>query len=190
MSRQARISQVEDTDPGVRETLAKTLADPEGQPLNIFLTLAQHPRLLKRFNILAGTFLAHGRLDPRERELVVLRTAWRTGCSYEWGQHVLIARDAGVAPEELERVAQEPLEGWGDRERTLLQFADELLADVDVSDPTWDAAAAFLDEQQLIELVMLVGLYRMVSGFLNSVGVPREEHLPPLPHHPPPNESA
>lgn len=59
--------------------------------------------------MLGGAFLARGLLAGRDRELVVLRTAWRTGSAYEWGQHVLIvATSADVAPascrHEMERL--------------------------------------------------------------------------------------
>ncbi|OUS82222.1 carboxymuconolactone decarboxylase family protein [Rhodococcus sp. NCIMB 12038] len=176
-----RLPTVEEVGPELAETLAKTLADPSGRPLNIFLTMAQHPRLLKRFNILAGTFLAHGLLTPRDRELVVLRTAWRTQAIYEWGQHVLIAREAGVRDGEIERVAREDVDDWPSRDRALLRFTDELLRDADVSPSAWEPVAQLFDQAQLVELVMLIGLYRMVAGFLNTMGVPRETYLPGWP---------
>src|SRR5690348_4898614 len=60
----------------VQETLGSTLSTPGGAPLNIFATLAHHPRLLKRFNVLGGLFLSRGLLPPRDREIVILRVGW------------------------------------------------------------------------------------------------------------------
>lgn len=179
--REPRIPTVENAEGDLGETLAKTLADPGGRPLNIFLTMANHPRLLKRWNVLAGAFLAHGLLPARERELVVLRTAWRTRARYEWGQHVLIGREAGVSEDEIAAVAREGLEGWPPREEALLRFTDELLRDVDVSDEVWEPVARTLDNAELVELVMLVGLYRMAAGFLNALRVTPESYLPGWP---------
>ncbi|MWA02672.1 carboxymuconolactone decarboxylase family protein [Actinomadura sp. LD22] len=176
-----RIPPVQNAEGELAETLAKTLADPNGRPLNIFLTMARHPRLLKRWNVLAGAFRAHGLLAPRERELVVLRTAWRTRARYEWGQHVLIAREAGVAEDEIAAAAVESLDRWPERERALLRFTDELLRDTDVSDEVWEPVARMLDQAELIELVMLVGLYRMAAGFLNTLRVVPEPYLPDWP---------
>lgn len=173
-----RIPPVTEPSPEVAEALAKTLSK-DGRPLNIFATLAQHPRLLKRFNVLGGMFLAHGRLPARERELVVLRVAWRCQSVYEWGQHVVIGRKAGITDEELAALTRPVSEGgWSPADATLLTFTDELLDRVDVSDEVWQAAAERLSDDQLIELTMLVGFYRMVAGFLNAVRVEREPGLP------------
>src|SRR3954467_10343048 len=66
------------------------------EDMNLFATLARHPRLLKRWSAFGGTLLLRGELPARERELVILRTAANTGAAYEWGHHVSIARRAGV----------------------------------------------------------------------------------------------
>jgi 4-carboxymuconolactone decarboxylase len=177
-----RIPPVRNPDPEVAATLAKTLADPHGYPLNIFATLAHHPRLLKRFNVLAGLFLAHGELAPREREMAVLRTAWKTGSEYEWGQHTAIGARAGVTESEMLAMTQ-PVDPdvWSERDACLLRFTDELLDRVDVSEETWSAAQRHWSEAELIELTMLVGFYRMVAGFLTTVRVQREADIPGWP---------
>src|SRR5262249_38132885 len=89
-----RIAPLTDPTPEVKELLDKTKIR-EGPVLNIFATMAHHPRLLKRLNVLGGLFLGRGLLPARERELVILRTAWRTGCVYEFGQHTLLGRREG-----------------------------------------------------------------------------------------------
>lgn len=176
-----RIEPVVDPDEEVRDLLARTLLH-DGEPLHLFSTLARHPRLMSRFNVLGGFFLTRGTLAPRDRELVILRVAWRTRSVYEWGQHVLIGADAGLDPDEIRAVTTStPHDPWGPSDAALLTFTDELLAATDVSDPTWAAVAAFLDERQLLELVCLVGFYRMISGVLRAVGVQPETHLPGWP---------
>jgi 4-carboxymuconolactone decarboxylase len=178
----ARIGPVTDPAPEVAATLAKTMSGADGVPLNIFATLAHHPRLLKRFNVLGGMFLAHGELPARERELVVLRTAWRAGSEYEWGQHVVIGARAGVTEAEMQALTRPLAEGdWSSGDTVLLTFADEVLDRVDVSDETWGATCRSLSRAQIIELTMLVGFYRMVAGFLNVVRVEREGDLPGWP---------
>lgn len=178
-----RIAEVSQPDADLEKTLAATMADATGRPLGIFMTLAQHPRLLKRFNAFAGTFIAHGTLPARERELVVLRTAWTTGSAYEWGQHVLIARDCGVTEAEINAITTENLDAWSANDALILRFCDEILIDTDVSDTTWAGAAELFNEAQLVELIMLVGLYRMVAGFLKTARVTPESYLPSLPNH-------
>jgi AhpD family alkylhydroperoxidase len=177
---QPRVAPVEEPDPDVADLLSRTLADERGRPLTIFRTMARHPRMLKRFNVFAGFFLTRGVLPARSREIVVLRTAWRTDCRYEWGQHVLIGREAGLTDEEIARLAQ-PDHDERTPDGLLVRLVDELVDHDDVIDPTWTAVTEEHSVEEALELVMLVGLYRMVAGFLNTTGVQPEPHLPDWP---------
>ena len=171
-SQAPRIRAVTQPDPEVSETLGKTLLRPGQDPLNIFRTLAVHPALLKRFNIFTGLFISKGELPPRERELLILRVAARTACRYEWHQHVPIAVAAGVSEQEVAALETDGAEHlWSADDRTLLQVADDLLETDDVSDAVWARAREAWSDAQLVEMIMLVGCYRMVAGFLRSVRV-------------------
>ncbi|MCU1448548.1 MAG: carboxymuconolactone decarboxylase [Acidimicrobiales bacterium] len=151
-----------------------------GSAANIFATLVRHPGLFRKWLPFGGKLLA-GKLPARDRELLILRTAWHTRASYEWGQHVAIARVAGVTDAEIGRVPGGPDAGWEESDRALLTAADELHSDACISDATWAALAQRYDTQQLIEVPMLVGHYHMVAFALNSLGVQREEGVPGLP---------
>jgi alkylhydroperoxidase family enzyme len=169
--------------------LADSEIDPElrarfgdGPILNIFRTLANHPKLAKRWLVFGNHVLGHNALAPRERELVILRIGWLCRSGYEWGQHVRIAQGSGLRDDEIARVAAGPdAPGWGELDRALLRAVDELHADAFVSDATWQALAAHLDLKQLMDLVFTVGQYNLVSMALNSFGVQPEPGLPRLP---------
>jgi 4-carboxymuconolactone decarboxylase len=177
-----RLDPVTDPSPEVAALLAKTLVDDNGQALHVFSTLARHPRLLRRLNALGGLFVAHGELPARERELVVLRTAWSCDSVYEWGQHVLLGRRAGLSDEEIARVTRPLSEiAWSADDAALLAFVDELLTSSDVSEARWTSQRARWSDAQLVELVMLPGFYRMLGGFLNAFAVQPEESLPGWP---------
>lgn len=148
---------------------------------NVFGTLVRHPGLYRKWVPAAGKLLS-GKLPPRDREILILRTGWNCRSVYEWGQHTLIGEACGLTPEEIRRIAEGPAAaGWDDFDRTLVQAADELHADACLSDETWAALAARYDERQLIELPMLVGHYHMLAYALNSLGVQREEGVPGFP---------
>ena len=164
-----RIRPVTHPSDEVAETLQKTLVRP-GPPLNIFATLAHHPRLLKRFNVLGGLFLGRGLLPARERELVILRTAWRARSEYEFGQHTLLGRRAGLTDEEIRRVTDDGA-AWPDDDAALIRLADEVHETRDVSDELWERLARRWSEAELLELVTLAGFYGMVAAFLNAARV-------------------
>jgi alkylhydroperoxidase family enzyme len=152
-----------------------------GPVLDIFRTLAHHPKLLKRWLVFGNHVLAKSTLAARERELVILRTGWLCRAEYEWGQHVVIGRAAGLTDDEVQRIGQGPAAGWDARDRALLQAADELHADTCISDATWAALAAHHDTQQLLDLVFTIGQYTLVSMALNTLGVQPEPGLPRFP---------
>lgn len=156
-----------------------------GEPLNEPRTLAWHPKLLKRFTVFAGMFLTHSVLPVRDREILTLRSTYRAGCEYLFGQHQLSAPDAGISSAEVSGIASDDFD-WSPRDRLLLAVADELTTTTSLSDSTWDALAGIYDKQQLVEAVMLVCFYRMTSGFIITLQIEREPGVPGWPGAAPP----
>jgi alkylhydroperoxidase family enzyme len=176
--RPLRIAPVKALDEEQRAALAKAPTLPDGTVRNIFLTLAHHPLLLKRFNAFTGTFIAFGLLPADERELVVLRVGARLDAPYELGQHFPIARDSGLSDEVIEAVvAPEPGAALSADQLALVEFTDRLIDRGDVDENVWDALAGRYDDAQLVELLCLVGTYRMVADFLNVAGVELEDDM-------------
>jgi alkylhydroperoxidase family enzyme len=172
----------DERDERTEELLAGMLRRPDGSEMNLFATLAHHPKLLKRWAAFGGTLLFAGTLPARDREILILRTAVRCGAEYEWGQHVGIGLHAGLTEGEIERLAgDDEAAGWSENEAALLDAADELHAGSVISDATWERLAAFYDPKQLIEVCMVVGQYHLVAFTLNSLGVEPEPGLPELP---------
>jgi 4-carboxymuconolactone decarboxylase len=149
---------------------------------NIFGTLAHHPKLMKRWLVFGNHILMKSTLPPREREIAILRIGWLCRAEYEWGQHVLIGKQAGLGDDEIERIAKGPdAQGWSDLDRAILQAADELHGDAFVADPTWKTLEQHLEPQQMMDLVFTIGQYNLVSMVLNSLGVQLDERLPRFP---------
>jgi alkylhydroperoxidase family enzyme len=141
----------------------------------VFDTLGRHPRLFRPWLSFSTTLLLRGDLPPAERELAILRTAWRCGSWYEWAQHGYLARRAGLHAADVERVMEGPgARGWCPRQRLVLEATDELHDRRVVTDATWRALASELTDRQLIELCLLVGHYEMLAMTLNSLGVEPE----------------
>lgn len=163
----------------VRQVLASTINASRDGALNIFSTLAHHPKLLKRWLVFGTHILRKSSLSPRQRELAILRVGWLCGSEYEWGQHVTIARRSSITDEEIRRVADGPdAPGWGDEEREILRATDELHHDFMIDELTWQQLSRRLDEQQLMDLIFTVGQYHLVSMALNTLGVQLDEGYP------------
>lgn len=159
-------------DPDTRRLLAESFGQQGPNVLNIFATLANHPKLLKRWSVLGNHLLAKSSLAPRDREIVILRAGWRAHSDYEWAQHVRIGREAGLTDTEIGRIAAGPdVPGWSAADATLLRAVDELYDAQFLSEPTWMALSAALDTHQVMDLVFTAGMYIALAMALNSFGV-------------------
>jgi alkylhydroperoxidase family enzyme len=151
-------------------------------PLALLATLVAHQTLLRSWLPLARTIQNAGRLPDRDRELLVLRTAWNCRCDYEWGHHARLALTAGLSPDDISRVTRGPdAPGWHAFERALLRAADDLHATATIDQETWDALAARYDVAGLIEVPAVVGQYHALAFTANALGVALEDGLSPLP---------
>ncbi len=152
---------------------------PDAIPMpNVLSTMMHHPAL-------AGPFLAYNKvllqtpvLDPRLRELLILRVAWRTHARYEWAQHVRLAAGVGITPEEIEAIATgADAEMWTPLEAELLSAADQLIDRYRIDDDTWRRLAKQLDDRRLVELVFVVGTYTALAMAFNSFGLQLDPEL-------------
>jgi 4-carboxymuconolactone decarboxylase len=159
------------------ERLSRLLAASPGgteEPMHIFTTLAQQPDLFRRWLGFGGALLS-GRLPGRLRELIILRTAYRFDGTYEWAHHLELGAAQGITPAELEALGG-PLStvDWDPLERAALAAVDETADDGAVGDATWNTLASRLEPGDLIELLMLIAHYLMLSTVLRSLRVPLE----------------
>jgi alkylhydroperoxidase family enzyme len=167
----------EDWDDRLRAILE---ASPGGadEPMHIFATLARAPELFRRWMGFGGALL-YGSLPSRLCEIVILRTAYRFDGFYEWAQHVEMGQARGVTLEEIEALgggtgaldALDALDAvdWAPLERAALRAVDETREDGGVSDSTWAELSEHLDDAGLIELLMLIAHYLMLTTVLRSL---------------------
>ena len=169
-----------DADPETRELLdsLSTFRDDDVSVLNVFGTLAQHPKLIKRWLVFANHVLLKSTISGRDRELAILRAGWRCNAPYEWGQHVVIGRREGITDEEIARIGAGPdAPGWSPHDAAVLRAVDELHDTSTISDATWATLTETYDRQQCMDLVFAIGQYHLVSFALNAFGVERDDGL-------------
>ena len=144
---------------------AKAAADEAAVPdymaeLTIFQVLLNHPQLARAVNDLLATMLWHGDLDPRLRELVIMRIAWLTACDYEWTQHWRVASRLGVTADDLVGVRDWlGYDGFGSTERAVLAATDDVVRDGAVSADSWAAC-----EREKLPVGLLAGSHMPALG--------------------------
>ncbi|HEX7478573.1 MAG TPA: carboxymuconolactone decarboxylase family protein [Polyangiales bacterium] len=157
-------------------------ATPDAPVLNVYRTVARHAKLAKRWLVFGTHVLAKSTLPGRDRELLILRTGFRCGSEYEWGQHAAIALIEGISDQEIVAIGHGPEHPqWNAFDAALLRAADELHDDSFVSEPTWQALTTRYNEAQMLDLLFAVGQYTLVSMVLNSCGVQLEPGTPGWP---------
>jgi hypothetical protein len=147
------------------------------EPLALFRTLAIHDELMSRMRPLGSGILGHGRVPPRDREIVIHRTCARAGAEYEWGVHVLaFGTPLGLTDAQIAATAAGTADdpAWSDADRLLVRMVDELHDSCAVSAPVWSGLAERYSDDQLLELVIICGWYRLLSGVINAVGIELE----------------
>jgi len=134
-------------------------------------------RLFWSWLLFASRLMPFGQLPAAEREKIILRTAWNCRSRYEWGQHVDIGLGAGLSDSDILRIAAGPAACADRYERALLQASDEIFRDKCIAPATWALLAEKYEESLLIEIMILIGHYEMIAGFLNSSGIVLEPAL-------------
>jgi 4-carboxymuconolactone decarboxylase len=135
-------------------------------------TMLHHPAL-------AGSWLAYNNvllwspaLEHRQRELMVLRVAWRTRSTYEWVQHLKLGERYAITRDDLEAIAAGTTpDTWTPLERDLVAATDQLIDNARIDDDTWTRLAEQLDERQLVEVVFNVGTYTCLAMAFNTFGL-------------------
>lgn len=169
---------IPDLDPGEMSERQKELFDaiagPRGGvvrgPFAIWL---RHPDLVEKANELGG-HLRMGTGVPRHlSELAVLVTARFWTASYEWYAHADTAADVGIDPAIIEaiRLGQTP-EFSDETQETVYALATELYETRFISDPVYERAIALMGQDQVIDLVAVLGFYTMVALTLNGFHAP------------------
>ena len=139
--------------------------------LNVHRVMANHPQLLEAWSPLRDHIATGGSLLPRHRELIILRLAHRAGSEYEWHHHVLRGRAVGLSDHEIEAIRSSPPVRATADETSLLVATDELFDGLSLSGSTWDSLRAGFSVEQILDVIVTVGLYVTLAMMIGATGV-------------------
>jgi 4-carboxymuconolactone decarboxylase len=143
------------------------------EPLLLLRLFANHANLWGRILPISEFQLGpNSGLDLRTRELLINRTCARCRCEYEWGVHATVfAGKAELTPGALAATVNlassddTPLE---------ISMVDELHDAGTISDALWQKLASRWSPAQILEMLVLIGWYHMISFVANAAGLPSE----------------
>jgi alkylhydroperoxidase family enzyme len=162
----------DELDPRAAEAL-------DGLPvkLNLFRMLANAPVMMRPTLRLGAVILRDGVLDPKLRELAILRVGHLTGTEYEWVQHVPIARAVGVPDEQIDALARDDLERapFAAAEALAIDIVDATLRDERADPSLVEQGVAAFGRDGLLELLILAGYYAMLGNVMRAVELDIDE---------------
>ena len=161
-------------------------ADPEKMPEDARTMLERLPRPLNVFRMWANagsSFVAgirHGnailskqKLSALRRELIILAVGRIEGGIYEFAQHIPIAlavgcRDDQIAALETARFTDK---AFDEAEKAMLRLVREVVLDVKARAETVEAAKAFFDAQEIVEIIWTTGFYMTIARLTETTGI-------------------
>ena len=146
------------------------------KPMNIFRMLARADALAPPIFDATTRLFTRGRtqLSARLRQVAILRVAGTSGFDYLVAHHKPISARVGLSAEEIEAARDGCLEKLGAQEQAVARFATESTITGDVSDATFESVRGFLQDRELVELSVVVGLYNCLGRVLKALRIETE----------------
>jgi alkylhydroperoxidase family enzyme len=160
----------ENVPPQTAATLGKV------PPLHVFGLVARADTAFRPWLKYGGALLADLSIDPLLRELVILQVG-RLNARYEWDQHVPITLAAGGTQEQIDALDRgETGSGlFTAAQRAMFAFVADFVRDGEVSDETYAALAAELDEKQIVEVGLVAGHYLGLARLMTALRIDPDE---------------
>ena len=137
--------------------------------------MAHHPELLSVWMPLRNHVVAASSLSPRQRELLILRTAHNCEADYEWRHHVSRGLLAGLTQMEIDRVKKAvSASDWRADEAALLNAADDCHRAYRISDITLLEVTRHFNPRQQLDIAVTVGMYMTLALIIKTFDVPME----------------
>ncbi len=157
----------EEFDESLQPVLAAILRL-RGEVYNLHCALANSPKALCAFIAFSEYVRDNADLNPRLRELAVLRVATLHQVTYEIAQHQAPAQRAGLTEEQIVAVTHwhEHATLFDARDRAVLAYTEESAATFRVSETTFATVRQYLSDSEIVDLSLVVGWYLLCAAVL------------------------
>jgi 4-carboxymuconolactone decarboxylase len=125
------------------------------------------------FGAFAGAFYTGSKIPPVLREIAILRVGYLCNSRYETFQHEALARHLKLTMAQIEaiRTGGTHPNVLNPVEQAVLDFAGDMVKNVRVDDATLNALRKHLPDQQVIDLILVIGCYTTICFLLETTGV-------------------
>lgn len=144
---------------------------------NFARVMVHHPDLYRVYIPFAEKLMRQSILEPRDREIIILRVLALCGEEYDLPHHRHIAHQIEMTEGEIDAAVAGRGKRLAANEQVLVKAAEELVGERFISDPTWQLLQQHYGRRQLMEIVFLVGNYTTMAMATRSFGIPLEEEF-------------
>jgi 4-carboxymuconolactone decarboxylase len=180
----ARISYIDEhSAPALAEQIQRIRAARRGKLIPVYGLLLHSPEMADAWMSLVNAVRWQTHLNPRMREMAVLRVAYLNRAQYVIDVHRGHFTEAdGVSASECDALLQHaiPAGVFDSKELDIIRYIDAVTLDVQVPPAVFDAARAQLTERQILELSVLIGVYNMHTRVICALEIDREVPDEPL----------
>ncbi len=139
------------------------------------VALHLNPNVYKGMSAMSGALLREGSLEAGHREMIIVRVGYVENSIYEVVQHASLAGSVGVPTAKIDALACEKPQGLDPAERALMIFVDEQLATSRASDEALAGMRAHFSESQIVEAILVIGNWWMISRLMETSGAQLED---------------
>ena len=124
--------------------------------------------------LVKAIFNAEG-IDPKTREMIILRAAAVLDSPYEWQANTQMARNVGLSAKEIEAAASDgPVADINPEYVLVCKATDELSTSGTLRDETLSELLDKYGETISRKIVLMIAWFNLLSRFLNGCRVPLE----------------
>jgi 4-carboxymuconolactone decarboxylase len=151
----------------------------EGRLGQVYVAMWNNPSVARLVGQLGEHLRYNGDLPGDVRELVILHFARKANLLYEWAHHLKPARAAGLTDEVIDALAAGRVpDSLREEQAAALSAADAVLGGRSIPVGVQDALCDAFGVAGVVELVALVGLYRLIGGVVTSFDIAVEPGFP------------
>ena len=161
------------SDATVRRVIGKSY-DPE-KTLNVIKMFAGTEDMFDAtIGLVKAIFNAQG-VDPKTREMIILRAAAVLDSPYEWQANIQMAKNVGLSPNEIDAAGSDgPVVGINPEYVLVCKATDELSTNGTLRDETLSELLDKYGETVSRKIVLMIAWFNLLSRFLNGCRVPLE----------------
>lgn len=152
------------------------LTDADGALTGPFGVMLHAPALGVALQEVGAAIRYRTDLSARSREVAILLVAVATDSEFEWYAHSRVGASVGLTPDELDALRQGRFTSDDPGEEAVARLSVALLEGRALDDGEYALYDAVLGSRAIVEVVVLVGYYRLLAQSMQvfEIGVPEE----------------